>query len=376
MRLTMITFAAALASNMLAATPAVVAQSNQTVNRTPLAPDAAGDAEAANAAAAEPLTPEAINAADLGELLLAAEAPEAEPLEPRETFDGETIEVAEAPAAPDAAVVKLQVLLDRAASSPGVIDGFDGENVSKAIYAFETMRGLPADGELDRDVIAALDQQDAIVGTYTVTAEDVSAVTGPTPEDYAEKAQQEFLGYETVAEGIAERFHMDIDLLNALNRQSGFNEGDVVFVTAYGPDTAGEVAYIEADKGLRQVRAYDQAGTLLAAYPATIGSDDNPSPSGTHVVEGIAPMPDYTYNPEINFQQGDNTDVLRIPPGPNGPVGTMWIDLSEPTFGIHGTPEPSQIDKTASHGCVRLTNWDASELAAMVEPGVTVEFVG
>ena len=133
---------------------------------------------------------------------------------------------------------------------------------------------------------------------------------------------------------------------------------------------------IEADKSLRQLRAYGQDDMLIAAYPATIGSEDNPSPTGSHVVEGVATMPTYTYNPKINFQQGENTEVLTIPPGPNGPVGSMWIDLSEPTFGIHGTPEPSLIDKTASHGCVRLTNWDANELTKMVKPGVRVDFVG
>ena len=113
---------------------------------------------------------------------------------------------------------------------------------------------------------------------------------------------------------------------------------------------------------------------LVVAYPATIGSEDNPSPSGVHTVEAVAPMPNYTYNPE-NFVQGDNTETLVLPPGPNGPVGSMWIDLSEPTYGIHGTPEPALIDKTNSHGCVRLTNWDAQELSTMVEPGVTVEFL-
>ena len=139
---------------------------------------------------------------------------------------------------------------------------------------------------------------------------------------------------------------------------------------------SGEVARIEADKSLRQLRAYDADGRLIVAYPATIGSAENPSPSGVHLVEGVAPMPDYTYNPKINFQQGDNTEVLRIPPGPNGPVGSMWIDLSEPTFGIHGTPEPSLIDKTGSHGCVRLTNWDVTELSKMVKPGIEVAFIG
>jgi lipoprotein-anchoring transpeptidase ErfK/SrfK len=143
-----------------------------------------------------------------------------------------------------------------------------------------------------------------------------------------------------------------------------------------GADRTGAVARIEADKQLKQVRAYDADGTLIAAYPATIGSEDNPSPSGTYTVEAATPMPTYTYNPAINFQQGDNTEVLTIPPGPNGPVGSMWIALSKPTFGIHGTPEPSLIDKTGSHGCIRLTNWDAAELAAMVAPGTVVEFLG
>ncbi|MHB1109785.1 MAG: L,D-transpeptidase, partial [Devosia sp.] len=172
------------------------------------------------------------------------------------------------------------------------------------------------------------------------------------------------------------RFHMDADLLEALNPGTAYRAGDVVFVAAFGPNRTGKVARIEADKSLRQVRAYDASGTLLAAYPATIGSQETPSPTGTHVVQGVATMPDYTYNPKVNFQQGDNTEILKIPPGPNGPVGTIWIDLSQPTYGIHGTPEPSLIDKVASHGCVRLTNWDAEELAELVTPGVTVEFLG
>jgi lipoprotein-anchoring transpeptidase ErfK/SrfK len=85
--------------------------------------------------------------------------------------------------------------------------------------------------------------------------------------------------------------------------------------------------------------------------------------------------PEYTYNPKVNFQQCDNGKVLPLPPGPNGPGGTVWIDLSEPTFGIHGTPEPSRIDKTGSHGCVRLTNWDAEELAKLLAEDVPVKFL-
>ena len=135
------------------------------------------------------------------------------------------------------------------------------------------------------------------------------------------------------------------------------------------------VARIVADKFQKQVRAYDEAGRLVAAYPATIGSSATPSPTGIHAVSRIALDPNYTYNPNINFKQGENDKVLTIPPGPNGPVGSVWIALDKPTYGIHGTPDPSKIGKTESNGCVRLTNWDARELAKIVKPGVPVEFI-
>ncbi len=325
----------------------------------------AAPAQEAVAPPALPLTAEAINTADLSTIPAVFTPPvkEADPALAVERH-------------PDPAVVRLQVLLDRAGASPGVIDGFDGDNVRKAVFAFELMRGLPPDGALDPDVLAALDSGGPVIGDYAVIADDLNAIGEPIPKDYAEQAKRKFLGYASIEESLAERFHMDIDLLKALNPGARYAVGEPVYVAAYGPDLKGEVARIEADKSLRQVRAYDADNRLIAAYPATIGSEDNPSPSGTHIVEGVAPMPEYTYNPKINFQQGDNTKVLTIPPGPNGPVGSMWIDLSEPTFGIHGTPEPSLIDKTASHGCVRLTNWDANELAKMVKPGVPVDFVG
>jgi lipoprotein-anchoring transpeptidase ErfK/SrfK len=319
---------------------------------------------AAPALAQQPLTAEAINAADLSTLAVATEQ------------DSAGAPAGQQEATPNPAIVRLQVLLDRAGASPGVIDGFDGDNVRKAIFAFETMRGLPADGQLDPQVLQALETGGPVIGTYDITADDVAAIVPPIPTDYAEMAERDFLGYASVPEELGERFHMDEDLLTALNPGATFAAGETVVIAAYGPDLEGQVARIEADKTLRQVRAYDAEDRLIAAYPATIGSEDNPSPTGTHVVEGIAPMPDYTYNPKINFQQGENPSVLTIPPGPNGPVGSMWIDLSEPTFGIHGTPEPSKIDKTASHGCVRLTNWDANELAKMVKPGVPVVFMG
>jgi len=275
---------------------------------------------------------------------------------------------------PNPAVVKLQVLLDRAGASPGVIDGLVGENVAKGISAFEEMAALPADGIVDPDMLEHLPDDEPVTIRYTIVDEDTEDIAGDIPDDYSEMAAMEFLGYERMSEKLAERFHMDEDLLVALNPEATYAVGEEIVVVDPGAPVAGEVSRIEADKSMRQVRAYAADGQLLAAYPATIGSNENPSPSGTHLVAAVAPMPEYTYNPE-NFQQGDNTEVLTIPPGPNGPVGSMWIDLTEPTFGIHGTPEPSQIDKVQSHGCIRLTNWDAEELAAMVSEGVPVEFV-
>ncbi len=241
--------------------------------------------------------------------------------------------------------------------------------------AFQAMAGRDVTGTLDAETVTLLETALPVIGAYVITVEDTNEITGPTPADYAEKAQLDFLGYGSVAEKLAERFHMDQKFLVALNPGSGFAAGETIAVAITGPNRIGMVARIEADKVLRQVRAYDAQGVLLAAYPATIGSEDNPSPSGSYVVEAVAPMPTYTYNPEINFQQGDNTEVLTIPPGPNGPVGSVWIALSKPSYGIHGSPEPAQIDKTSSHGCVRLTNWDAEELGSMVSPGVTVEFL-
>ncbi|MDF9822705.1 lipoprotein-anchoring transpeptidase ErfK/SrfK [Rhizobium leguminosarum] len=276
---------------------------------------------------------------------------------------------------PDPAIVRLQVLLDRAGASPGVIDGLSGENVNKAVAGFEAMNKLPVDGRVDPEVVSRLEGNAPIVESYVVSAEDAKGLVDRIPEDYGEKAKMQSLGYTSVAEKLSERFHMGIDLVNALNPASQFAPGDTVWVVNPGVPREGKVKRIEADKQMGQVLAYADNGSLLAVYPATIGSEDNPAPSGKHKVKGVARMPVYRYDPKRNFKQGKNNKVLTIPKGPNGPVGTVWIDLTEPTYGIHGTPEPKFIDKVGSHGCVRLTNWDAEELAGMVKPGVLVDFV-
>lgn len=277
----------------------------------------------------------------------------------------------------DLNVAKLQVLLDRAGVSPGVIDGHMGGNVDKAIAAYQEITGV----KLSMVDFATVESELAARGgeaftDYTITPEDVAGpYVASIPADYSEKAQLEAMSYTSVVEMLAERFHMSETYLKDLNKGVEFRPGAVIRVADTGGNVTRKVASIIADKGREQVRAYDAMGRLVVAYPATIGSSDTPSPSGTHSVERVAINPEYTYNPKINFTQGNNTKVLRIPPGPNGPVGSVWIALSKPTYGIHGTPDPSKIGKTNSHGCVRLTNWDAQELAKLVTKGVTVEFV-
>lgn len=279
---------------------------------------------------------------------------------------------------PLAEIVALQVFLDRQGISPGVIDGHLGDNVNKAIAAWQEMTGDTLDPNNSEDIMQRLTYEGGLpMVDYTITPADAAGpYVAAIPEDYAHKAQLPAMSFTSVTEALAERFHMDEGFLKSLNQGKDFTvPGTIIKVVNPGQPKTGEVVRIVADKAKKQVFAYGADGKLVSAYPATIGSSDTPSPTGTHTVQRIALNPGYTYNPKINFQQGANDKILQIPPGPNGPVGTVWIALSKPTYGIHGTPEPSKIGKTNSHGCIRLTNWDATELAKMVKPGTVVEFV-
>ena len=280
----------------------------------------------------------------------------------------------------DPVVLKAEILLDRAHAPPGVIDGRYGSNFTKAIATFETVRGLPVDGKLTRKVWDELGADTAapVLGTYTITPQDVVGPFYPDlPADYALQAKLPDLGYRSAAEMFGERFHMDRKFLQALNPGIDMAiAGNTILVAEIATlPIASQIGRIDVDKAKGQVLAYDAAGNLVVAYPATIGSDELPSPSGSWIVRGIAPHPTYTYDPVKNFQQGTNTKKLILPPGPNNPVGASFIALSKPTYGIHGTPDPSKIDKTRSHGCVRLTNWNAQELARLVKVGVPVNFL-
>jgi lipoprotein-anchoring transpeptidase ErfK/SrfK len=287
------------------------------------------------------------------------------------------------PVTPEAkrnAMLRAQVLLARAHFSPGVIDGQDGGNVKNAIAAFEAAHDLPVDGAMDDEVWAALskDEQPALTD-YVVTAEDVKGpFVAKIPTDYAEMAKLPALSFTSPSEALAEKFHMDENLLKALNPGVDFGTaGAKIVVAALGPDKLpATVARLEIDKTKRQIRAYGDGDVLLAVYPATVGSSERPAPEGEWAVRTTAPNPTYTYDPSRLTFGKTSQGKLTIKPGPNNPVGSTWIDLTKDTFGIHGTPDPRLVGKTASHGCVRLTNWDARQLSQAVKKGTVVSFVG
>ena len=282
-----------------------------------------------------------------------------------------------AASAPDAGMVRLQILLDRSRFSPGVIDGLGGENTRQAIAAWRKANDLGENGDADAALVQALAAADAgpVTTQYTLTTADLAGpFSPPAGADLAATARAG-TNFTSVLERLAERFHVTEALLQGLNPGVDFRRaGQTLVVPAVNDAPLSGVTRIVIDKTERSARAFDEAGTLLAFYPATIGSSERPAPSGTVTVVGVAPEPDYTYDPErVSYDRGDERIV--VPAGPNNPVGTVWIDLSRDTYGIHGSPDPSKIGKTASNGCVRLTNWDAEQLAAGVKPGVVVRFI-
>ncbi|MFN0265203.1 L,D-transpeptidase family protein [Tepidamorphus sp. 3E244] len=278
---------------------------------------------------------------------------------------------------PQAGIVRLQVALDRTGASTGWIDGHNGPSTERAIRAAEEMLGLPVDGQLDPELWTILQTGQPAMQTYTLTAEDVNQTLVPDFErgDWETMRGLNCICYHTLTEAFAEKFHMDEELLKALNPGVDFSvAGTNILVAAPGEDKDTPVARVLVDKAEGQVRGFDEGGKLVWAARAAVGSESTPSPSGTVEVTAVALDPTYTYNPE-NFPENNIKDTFNVAAGPNGPVGSVWIDLSKPTYGLHGTPHPEELNTMASHGCVRMTNWDAKELAHLVTAGVPVEFV-
>ncbi len=280
---------------------------------------------------------------------------------------------------PDPALIKAEVLLARSQASPGEIDGLAGSNLTRAVKAYEQMTAQPIDGQLNPALWSRLNTagQPPVAALYTLTAEDVA---GPFYRDVGENmvaaSKLPTPGYARSSEMLAERFHMSEKLLLALNPGANLTKAGTVLVVVQPviPDLA-KVDRIEVDKAAASVRAYAADGTLMASFPATVGSTDRPSPSGVHKVRGVTFDPIYTYDPAKLTFGPRRHGRFDIRPGPNNPVGLVYIALNAPGYGIHGTPNPDTIGKTASHGCVRLTNWDSLLLARAVKPGVMVRFL-
>jgi lipoprotein-anchoring transpeptidase ErfK/SrfK len=280
---------------------------------------------------------------------------------------------------PTAAGVRLQVLLDRAHFSPGEIDGKFGENVKKALRAYEEAQQLPTSDDVNAEVWGKLSADSRpVTVNYTIVDTDVA---GPFLRKLPAKMEDmkgiPKLSYTTAREGLAEKFHMSEDLLSALNPGRNFDRtGETIVVVYTIADQGAEKAEkVIVDKNRQVVKLFDKSNALISFYPATVGSKDKPSPSGTLKVTEIYRNPTYRYNPAYHFKGVRSRKAFTIRPGPNNPVGNIWINLSGEGYGIHGTPFPGKISKSESHGCVRLTNWDAERVAERVSKGTPVEFV-
>lgn len=274
---------------------------------------------------------------------------------------------------------RAHVMLNNAHASPGAIDGSSGKNTLKAIASFQQMNGIKPTGTLTQEtwdaLVAKQGTKPAFI-EYTITEADLKGpFAASIPHDYALQAKMKGLYYTRTTEMFGEKFHMDEDFLKKLNPKATFKKaGEKIVVANIRNEVPEDIHLIVAHKGAKQLYLFNSRNQMIGSFPATIGSSDTPSPTGTYKVTGVAPNPWYSYSPS-NFVQGKNTKPLSLPPGPNGPVGNIWIGLSKKSFGIHGTPNPSAISKTASHGCIRLTNWDANDLGKKVKSGVTVKFL-
>jgi len=282
---------------------------------------------------------------------------------------------------PTAVGVRLQVLLDRARFSPGEIDGKFGENAKKALRAYIEAQQLPSSDVLTDEVWKKLTADNgAVLTNYTITEKDVS---GPflhkLPSRMEDMKHIRRLSYTSPREKLAEKFHMSEGLLASLNPGQHFaSAGATIVVVDTGEPKAAKsvkAARVEVDKVRQTVKLFDRSNALIGFYPATVGSEEKPSPSGTLKVTEISHNPTYRYNPSYHFKGVRSRKPFEIAPGPNNPVGTVWINLSAEGYGIHGTPDPGKVSKAASHGCVRLTNWDAEQVASLVSRGTPVDFV-
>ena len=293
-------------------------------------------------------------------------------------------------------VLRAQVILDQLGFSPGVIDGKEGQSYSAALRGFQAANDLPDTGTLDEPTRAKLDQWREIPATRVVVI-PASFAAGPFIPDFpagaAEQAKLPRLGYRTLLEALAERFHTTPEAITAMNPDVSKIGSDTSIRVPNIPsaktaiegddprgwsDTLASLGVasdqpgakkVVVDKSEAVVKVYGSDDRLIAQFPATMGSSNDPLPIGEWKILGVARNPDFKYNPKLFWDVSNDKDAQLLKPGPNNPVGVAWLDLNKPHYGIHGTSEPHTIGRAESHGCIRLTNWDAARLAQMVSPG-------
>lgn len=282
----------------------------------------------------------------------------------------------------------IEVMLDRVSFSPGIIDGTWGKNAAKALMWFRVANGMdssakPSIDKATYDKLVAEAQSLAPTVTYQVTADDVKGPFVTIPDSVYAQAKLKCLCYTSPAEEISEKFHVSQKLLAQLNPKVKLDQlaaGTSLVVpnvrdpTAASPTDTAQIARLIISKTGFWTHALDASGRVIYHFPSTLGAGYDPSPTGDFKVSGVSRDPAFHYQPKLFAEVPDTRPEARLPAGPNSPVGLVWIALSKPHYGIHGTATPETIGYANSHGCVRLTNWDALKLADVVQPGTPVQF--